>query len=136
VRALALVACSGFATYLIVLGLLALVDPNRAFRFLRQFAQTKRANAIEAGCRIAVGLGFVVLAPALPARHVFLAFGSVLIVSAVAMLALPGVHRRFADRAVPAIERFIRPIGLVALGAGSLLVAVLWPLIAPGASPY
>jgi uncharacterized protein YjeT (DUF2065 family) len=117
VRALALVACSGFATYLIVLGLLALVDPNRAFRF-------------------AVGLGFVVLAPALPARHVFLAFGSVLIVSAVAMLALPGVHRRFADRAVPAIERFIRPIGLVALGAGSLLVAVLWPLIAPGASPY
>ena len=135
-RALALVACSGFAAYLIILGLVALVDPKRAFGFLRKFAQTRRANAIEAVGRIAVGLGFVDLAPELPARHVFLAFGWVLIVSAMAMLALPGVHRLFANRAVPAIARLVRPIGLVALGAGSLLVALLWPLIAPGTSPY
>ena len=135
-RAAALVVFSGFAAYLVLLGLVALSDPPRAFRFLRNFAQTGTANAVEAACRIAVGLSFLMLARDLPFEPAFLIFGGVLIVSAVAMLALPDLHRRFADRVVPATERFIRPIGIVSLAAGCLLAILLWPLTAFGAAPY
>jgi uncharacterized protein YjeT (DUF2065 family) len=136
VRALAIVVSYGFAAYLILLGLVALSDPPRAFRFLRAFAQTRRSNAIEAACRIAVGSSFVTLAGELPLGHAVLFFGWVLILSALAMLALPELHRRFADRVVPAIERYVRPIGIVSLAAGCLFAIALWPLMAFGPTPY
>ncbi|HET9355467.1 MAG TPA: hypothetical protein VFO42_04805 [Sphingomicrobium sp.] len=135
-RAFAIIVTFGFAAYLILLGLVALADPPRTFNFLRKFAQTRTANAFEAACRIAVGLSFVTLAQDLPIRLAFLIFGWVLIISAIAMLALPDLHRRFADRAVPAVGRFIRPIGIVSLAAGCLIAIVLWPLIAFGPTPY
>ena len=135
-RALAIVIVYGFAAYLIVLGLIALLDRGRAFRFLRGFAQTRRANAVEAACRITVGVAFIVLAPDLPLRPAFLGFGWVLVLSAIAMLALPDLHRRFADRVVPAIALFLPLIGLVSLAAGSFLAIILWSLIALGFSPY
>ena len=135
-RDLALIVSFGFAAYLILLGVVALSDPPRAFRFLRKFAQTTVANAVEAACRIAVGLSFVMLARELPFRHAFLGFGWVLITSALAMLALSEFHRRFANRAVPAIERFIRPVGIVSLVAGCSIAIPLWPLMAFGPAPY
>ena len=134
--ALAIAFVFGFAAYLIVLGFVALLQPMRAFRFLRRFAQTRRANAIEAACRMAVGLAFIILAPNLPLALAFLGFGWVLVLSAIAMLLLPDLHRRFADRVVPGIERFLPLIGIVSTVAGSLLVITLWSLIARGVSPY
>ena len=135
-RALALIILHGCAIYLVVLGLVALLDPKRALRFLRKFAQTRRVNAIEALCRIVAGLAFVNLAPELPASGVILGFGLVLIVSAIAMLALPDLHRRFADRVVPGIARFVPLVGIVSLGMGAMLVLILRPLTALAFSPY
>ena len=135
-RALALIVLYGCATYLVLLGLVALIDPRRALGFLRKFAQTRRANAIEASCRIAAGLAFTNVAPDLPASDVILGFALVLIVSAVAMLALPDLHRRFADRVVPGIARFVPLVGIVSLAMGGVLALMLRPLTALLFSPY
>ena len=135
-RAFAITVLFGFAAYLILLGLVALSDPPRAFQFLRKFAQTRTANTVEAACRIVVGVSFALLARDLPFSLAFLIFGWILIISAIAMLARPDLHRRFADRAVPAIERVIVPVGIVSLAAGCLLAFALWPLIAFGPAPY
>jgi hypothetical protein len=128
--AFALAILYAFAIYLIGLGLVASSDPRRAIRFLGLFAQTRRANALEAGLRLIVGLAFLRLADDLPGRWIPLTFGGVLIVSAIAMLALPDAHRRFADKVVPQASRFIFLIAFVSLVFGLSLMIVLVPLSA------
>lgn len=125
-----------FALYLIALGIVALVDRERAARFLGSFAQTRRANTSEGLLRLTVGAAFVGLADDLPVSGVFRAFGLVLIVSALAILAFPDLHKRFANRVVPGATRMVLAIGLVALGSGIGLAWIAWPLIATPHAPY
>ncbi|QDP19549.1 hypothetical protein [Sphingomonas xanthus] len=124
----ALLVLDAAAAYLAALGIVALVRPGLAGRFLRQFAQTPKANWIEALCRFVVGLSFVRLAAELPASQAFSLFGWFLAATAVALVIFPTAHRQFADRLVPGAERFIPTMGVVAIAAGIALAALLWPL--------
>ena len=124
------------AAYLIGLGLAALLRPKVAFGFLCLFAQTPRANLIEMACRFAVGVAFLVLAPHFPVPTLFRALGVILALSALVLLALPTLHRRFADRAVPAIGRMMPVIGATSLAMGIGLAIILAPLMSEPPSPY
>ena len=132
----ALLVLVAAALYLIVLGLAALLRPKAAFGFLRLFAQTPRANLVEMACRFAVGVAFLVLAARLPVPALFRALGGILALSALVLLAFPGLHRRFADRAVPAIGRMMPVIGATSLAMGIELAIILAPLMSEPPSPY
>lgn len=113
------------AAYLIALGLTALVRPDKAQVFLASFAQTRRANWIEAIIRFVIGLAFVFAAPALTYPIVLTVFGSLLIVTAAAMPVFPGAHRRIAAKSVASIAPFIRLIGVGSLIGGIVLCLLL-----------
>ena len=115
----ALVILTLAALYLVVLGVVALLRPEAAHRFLASFAQTRRANWIEAVVRGAVGLAFVVAAPVLPWPLAMRIIGAFLLLTAAAMPLFPDQHRRIAARSVAGIAGWMRLIGV-----GSLLLAV------------
>ena len=132
----ALLVLVAAALYLIVLGLAGLLRPKAAFGFLRLFAQTPRANPIEMVCRFAVGVAFLILAAQLPIPALFRALGVILALSALVSLALPSLHRRFADRVVPAIGRMMPVIGATSLAMGIGLAIILAPLMSEPPAPY
>jgi hypothetical protein len=113
------------ACYLLGLGGMALVRPERAFSFLAGFAQTPRANWAEAIARFLAGLGAILAAPTLTQPIAWMVGGGFLIVTAVAMVLFPDAHRAFAARSVPAVRRFIPLIGVASIAFGLGLSAVL-----------
>jgi hypothetical protein len=135
-RSLALVVLFASAAYLFLLGLAALLDRSKAFKFLSQFAQTRRSNVIETSCRLVAGLAFIKLAPELPASSLFTLFGVMLAVTAIALLVFESAHQRFAERVMPRIERTVPFIGLVSLAVGVGLIILLLPLQSFVQSPY
>lgn len=136
IRSAALFVLVAAAIYLIVLGVVALFRPKTALGFLRLFAQTPRANLIEMTCRFAVGVAFLVLAAQLPFPVLFQLLGAILMLSALVLLAFPAMHRRFADRAVPAIGKMVPVVGAASLAMGIGLVLILAPLMTEPSAPY
>ncbi|WP_373295234.1 DUF2065 family protein [Undibacterium macrobrachii] len=56
-------------------------------------------------------------------------FGWVFIVSTIVMLALPWKwHQRFSRKVVPYANQYLRPIGIVSIGIGFILVWSLFPV--------
>ena len=110
--------------YLLVLGAGVLIAPARARRFLAAFAQTPRANALEAAIRLAAGLAFIGAAPRLRIPDVGLVLGLFLAATALLMLVLPSAHKRFATRSVAVVGRLF-PL----LGAASIVLAALLALL-------
>jgi multisubunit Na+/H+ antiporter MnhG subunit len=123
--AIGLVILVGVTCYLVALGTLALIRPDAAYRFLAAFAQTASANRLEAILRSLAGAGAVLASGALPHPRWWAVGGVFLIVTAIAMLALPDLHRRFAARAVPKARPFMRPIGIVAVAASMVLGRII-----------
>lgn len=113
------------AGYLLGLGLTALVRPAAAVKFLGAFAQTTRANWIEAALRAGVGMALVIAARVLPFSDALIAAGWFMVVTAIAMPAMPGLHRKFAKQAVAAIAPHIRLVGLGALACAAALGLLL-----------
>ena len=113
------------AAYLIALGITALVRPDKAQAFLAGFAQTRRANWIEAIIRFVIGLAFVFAAPALPYPVALTAFGALLMLTAAALPSFPDAHRRIAARSVASIAPFIRLVGVGSLIGGIVLCLLL-----------
>ncbi len=109
--------------YLVALGLAAVVRPAWVRMFLAGFAQTTTANLVEVGLRLLVGLAFAGAAERTRNPLVAIVIGSVLVVSALLMLLLPGVHRHFAARSTSRLSPFILPFGLASLG---LALALGW----------
>lgn len=119
-EALALVVVVLAASFLVLLGLAGLFLPAVASRFLLGFASTRALHLAEMGCRLACGAAFVRHAPGMAATAVFSAFGWLLIVTTVCLLAAPWQwHRQFARRAAPLFTRWVAGVG-----AGSLMLGV------------
>lgn len=112
------------ALYLIGLGLASLWRPAQVVGFLSAFAQTRRANRLEAALRALFGLALVGMAPRWTSVAA-LAAGLFLVVTALAMLAWPDAHRRLAARSVASVAGAIRLIGLASLVLGCALIVLL-----------
>ncbi len=112
--------------YLALLGIAAIVRPAAARHFLEGFAQTPRANLVEAMVRFAIGVSFAVAAPFLPFPLGFRVIGAFLALTALLMLVLPRQHRRLAAHSVAMVAPYVRLIGAASLVLAGLLATILW----------
>lgn len=121
------------SAYLLGLGLVAIVKPALAHRFLSGFAQTRRANWAEAVVRGTCGLALVAVAPMLPIPGLALGAGIFLLVTAALMPVLPDLHRRIAARSVAGIAPYMRLVGVGAIVLGIAVRLLLSTALESGA---
>lgn len=113
------------AVYLLALGILSLVRPDWARRFLGGFASSPTANVLEAGLRLLAGIGFMGASPDMEFASVAFWFGAMLAVSAIAMAFLYRVHRWYAAWAVGFSRRWVSALGWLSVILGLILIAAL-----------
>jgi len=76
---------------------------------MRMFASTRRAHFVEQGIRILVGISLMLYSSESAAPMAFHLFGGVLIATSVGLMILPWrLHKRFADKVIPVVIRFLR----------------------------
>jgi hypothetical protein len=122
--ALAILALAGL--YLLGLGVSALAAPARTRAFFGAFAASARAHYVEQAARLAVGAALQVHSPRMPFPAVFNAAGWLLVGTTLALLAMPWHwHRRFANRVVPPMLRYLGLVGIVSALMGVALLGVL-----------
>ena len=110
------------AIFFLLLGLIALIRPSIAGRFLLGFAGSALKHYVELGVRFVVGGAMLVVAPHSTYSVALTVFGWLLIVTTAVMAVVPWrVHRRFAETAVPKALRFLPMIGVSSLVLGGLL---------------
>jgi hypothetical protein len=110
--------------YMMNLGLLSLISPLRATRFLFGFATTASAHYLELSLRLIAGAAFVVASPDMLLSELFLVFGWMLIITTAVLAAMPWRwHSRFAARAVSRAVPHLRLIATVSLLGGVCILA-------------
>jgi hypothetical protein len=117
--------------YLVVLGIVSIIRPDHAKRFLAGHASSARAHFTELVLRLIVGGSLVVSGPQMKFPALFLAFGWVLVGTTVLLLAVPWrVHHRFAAWSVPMATRSMALFAVGALGGGAfVLLSLLLPRV-------
>jgi len=120
------------ALFFSVLGLLALVRPDAAKRFLLGFATSASKHYLELSLRLLAGGAMLTGAPH-SAQPVGLAvFGWLLIGTTVLMALVPWrTHRRFAETSVPQALRFLPIIGVSSFALSGWL---LWSVFIASAA--
>lgn len=114
--------------YLVGLGIVALVSPQKAKLFLSGFAGSAFAHVLELFVRLAVGAALVSYAPHMRFPGVFSLFGWVLIGTTIILFAVPWRwHRRFAEWSVPIATRRMALFALGALAGGIFVLLSLMP---------
>lgn len=122
--ATAIVFISGL--YLIWLGALSLIRPDRASRFLLGFATSARGHYFELLVRMLVGVAFVVEAPRLALAASFSIFGWLLVGTTAFLFLVPWQwHQRFAAIAVPHAIRNLWLVAVVSLLLGACILAAV-----------
>lgn len=120
------------ASGLFLLGLAATCAFRReaAERFLRRFASSARAHYTEQLARLAGGTALVISAPAMWTPTLFLWFGWVIVITAVALLLTPWQwHHRYGELVIPPAirHRKLLAAGSLALGAWILVgISRVW----------
>ena len=111
------------AIFFLLLGLIALIRPSIAGRFLLGFAGSALKHYVELGVRFVVGGAMLVVAPHSMYSLALTVFGWLLIVTTAVMAIVPWrIHRRFAEASVPKALRFLPMIGVSSLVLGGLLL--------------
>lgn len=119
--ALALVATAG--VFVASIGVVSLVAPARASRFLLGFASSPSKHYAELAIRFLVGGAFLIAAPRAMWPVALCAFGWVLIGTTAVLLLVPWHwHHRFARSAVPQALRFLPLVGVASVVLGALIV--------------
>jgi hypothetical protein len=119
--ALALVAAAG--VFIASIGVVSLVAPPRASRFLLGFASSPSKHYAELAIRFLVGGAFLIAAPRAVWPVALGAFGWVLIGTSAVLLLVPWHwHHRFARWAVPQALRFLPLVGVASVVMGALIV--------------
>ena len=120
------------AIFFLLLGLIALIRPSIAGRFLLGFAGSALKHYVELGVRFVVGGAMLVVAPHSIHSAALTAFGWLLIVTTAVMAIVPWrVHRRFTEAAVPQALRFLPMIGVTSVVLGGLF---LWSTLTASAA--
>ena len=126
IEVFALVAIVLAALYLLALGAASLLAPARASRFLLGFAGSQPIHFIELSLRLLVGVALVLYAPRMFFSSAFNLFGWLLLVTSACLLPVPWRwHHRFAQYAVPRVNRHIGLVGLASLVMGGFILAAV-----------
>ncbi len=115
---LAVWAC---AAYLLILGAMVFIRPAAAIRFLDGFASSKPLNSVEAALRLIAGLAFMGASPEMKHSAAFFWFGALLAATAIPMMFLYDLHRRFRPRVGPLVRRFLAVYGIIAIALGAVI---------------
>jgi hypothetical protein len=127
---LALVTVLVSGCYLIALGLVALLKPEHAKRFLLGFVASAYLHYFELLLRITVGLAFVVRASLMMFAEVYIVFGWVLIGTSAILCCIPWQqHQRFAQWSVPQALRRLTLIAVSSLVLGIFIIICALPSI-------
>lgn len=111
--------------FLIGLGVVCIVRPALAARFLLAFASTAKLHLLELAGRFVVGVALVCHSEATTYPVAFAAVGWALLVTTAVLLVLPWrLHRAFAAKVVPPALKFVQPMGVVAVVMGMTLLLV------------
>lgn len=120
------------ALFLFALGLVALMRPGSAKRFLLGFATSAPKHYAELVARLLAGGAMLIAAPHSTYATGLSIFGWLLIGTTAVMALVPWhIHRRFAETSVPQALRFLPMIGVASLALGGLL---LWNLFTASAA--
>jgi uncharacterized protein YjeT (DUF2065 family) len=110
------------ALYLLGFGVLAVVVPARASRYLYGFAGSIRLHVLELIARLVAGVAFVGYASHMKFGGAFHTFGLILIITTLGLAVLPWRwHQRFAQYSVPAAARCLPCPGILSIAAGALV---------------
>lgn len=105
--------------YFLLLGVVSLVKPVLAARFLLGFADSAAVHYLELFIRLAIGLALIHHSSAMLFSNIYELFGWILIGTTAAVLLLPWRwHRDFAKKVVPYANRFLTWIGVISLSLG------------------
>ncbi|HCR94925.1 MAG: hypothetical protein CMH91_04400 [Oceanicaulis sp.] len=112
------------AVFLMALALSVLIIPEQAKHFLSGYASTLLVNSVEGVLRALVGLSLAGYAHQQGLSAILVLVGVFLVVSALVILLLPGLHKRFARWAIPFALRIL-PLygaGAAVLGIGLFMI--------------
>ncbi|MFZ1992149.1 MAG: hypothetical protein WAW96_20535 [Alphaproteobacteria bacterium] len=113
------------AAYLLILGAMVFIRPAAAIRFLDGLASSRPLNSLEAVLRLIAGLAFMGASPEMKHSAVFFWFGALLAATAIPMMFLYDLHRRFRPQVGPLVRRFLAVYGIIAIALGA---AIAWAL--------
>lgn len=114
-------------SYLLALGISALVRPEVAKRFLGGHATSLRLHIVELALRVLAGTALVLSAPRMAVSPAFRAFGWVLVGTSLVLALVPWrLHQRFAAWAVPQATQHMPLIGIGSLAGGLAVIAALF----------
>ena len=112
--------------YFIFLGLIALLKPTIAARFLLGFATSAMTHYLELMVRMAIGFALIFYSHNMLFTSVYMGFAYVLIATTALLLFIPWRwHRAFTEKVVPYANAFLSLIGLTSIAFGFLVLASL-----------
>lgn len=113
--------------WLVWLAAMSALAPHKAARFLSGFASSARVHYLEQALRMVAGAGFIVFASQMRHPDVFRAFGWILVITSVGLLAMPWQwHQKFAGWAVPFATRHLK---LYAFSAAVLAALIFYAML-------
>ena len=120
--------------YLVGLGVVSLLSPARATRFLGGFASSAGTHYLEIACRLVAGGALLLAAPRMLFSGFFIIFGWILVATTVGLSAIPWRwHHRFARRVMPHFVCHLRPVAVASLVFGGVILASV--ILGGGAEP-
>lgn len=118
-----------FAIGLISFELIALTARPKAVQLLEAFAKTPFHHFLEQALRLVIGASLVVVSPHMLLTNIFLVFGWVMLITSLALIGLPWHwHKKFAQKVIPPVIKFIHVYGTLSLTLG---IFTLYCLITP-----
>ncbi|MGE3465814.1 MAG: hypothetical protein AB7J13_02680 [Pyrinomonadaceae bacterium] len=111
------------AIWLVGLAMAAFARPDVVRDFFGKFASSAFTHFLEMFVRLVVGAAFVVYAAQMKFSVVFTAFGWLLIATTAVLLFVPWkLHRRFAERSLPMVYKWMTVFGVVSLFGGVFIL--------------
>ncbi len=120
------------AVYFILLGIVALLKPTIAARFLLGFANTAAMHYLELFLRIAIGFALIHQCEKMLFSNAYWSFGWLLVATTACLFLIPWHwHRQFTETVVPYANNYLNLIGIISLILGILiLVSTFAPVLA------
>lgn len=119
--------------WLIGLAIVSIAKPDVVKNFFSKFASSGFTHFVEMFLRLVVGAAFVIYAPQMKFAFVFNAFGWLLIVTTAVLMFVPWrLHRKFADRSMPMMYKWMPLFGAVSFLGGIIVLFSLF--FAPSAN--
>lgn len=115
------------AVYFILLGIVALLKPTMAARFLLGFANSAAMHYLELFLRMAIGFALIHQSTNMLFADVYWSFGWLLVATTACLFLLPWQwHRKFTNKVVPYANTYLALIGITSLVLGMLILGSIF----------